>query len=874
MAAFRIPVLPTNAPRAPQPTVLNLPLQPHQLRTLHRCLAVERNPAFAASNFNTFLNYEVKGGCLADGVGMGKTAVILAMIVSEPADNTKGANLVVAPSHLLRQWATEASKFCGDDGVHVKVIEGVDAYVAAAKLGHVNNRTLVLVDAKDVLKQERVHYDFRKAFKLGKNRLGNDVVVEKHLDEGTRQRYKNAAVFVSQGYKGPLFVGPLFMPEQHTESGHKPWRRLVLDEVQDVCASDATYRHDIPCHPHRPYTRDAFLQLSRSATNVWLVTATPFPNGEQSAYANHALLGFKRLDLRIGKGNSVLEDDHPFEHIKRKLYVRNPERERAEVVTKNLKVEDITIDTPALSVERAVLSAVQLLEGGDGAGASSSASWPTADVILTCGHVFAQQRIQDYINFRYGSIDSWAHDAEQLLKRTLNKHKLDAAVATQKLKDTTSAVRLVEALLETHAFRQFVVYMETNRSVAIPESLVQDVLGDEPSMRTESVGWYDEPDGDMDYRIVSGYEQISEWIATNLRAHDTDSGDVKARHFLERSRRVAGRTAKLLHSTNVLVERTSKAVEILSEARARGKENDTKAFTDEERVIATRYGSKVCALRKFLLGIPKDAQAVVFSYNDEVLRRAQTCLTQAGIRVQASFAGTSDAMASAISCFSKGAEICQVLMCSSLRGAAGANLQHAKNLILMDVPGVALDSAVANETQAMGRVLRMGQTGPVQIVRFAMDGSCERSLWSTCQHARSKNSRAFEDEEAYKCEAPSITFPSVAVPSVGADEGDDDDDACVVAEVLSFDEVQERKRKAAEASGMMVDLIDGNQSSAGAGGVGFVPPSSKKPKADPERHKHRLSSQFAPPAPAGPSAANATKSVRVKDEPDECTVIE
>ena len=92
--------------------------------------------------------------------------------------------------------------------------------------------------------------------------------------------------------------------------------------------------------------------------------------------------------------------------------------------------------------------------------------------------------------------------------------------------------------------------------------------------------------------------------------------------------------------------------------------------------------------------------------------------------------------------------------------------------------------------------------------------------------------------------------------------------------MLSFDEVQERKRKAAEASGMMVDLIDGNQSSAGAGGVGFVPPSSKKPKADPERHKHRLSSQFAPPAPAGPSAANATKSVRVKDEPDECTVIE
>ena len=55
--------------------------------------------------------------------------------------------------------------------------------------------------------------------------------------------------------------------------------------------------------------------------------------------------------------------------------------------------------------------------------------------------------------------------------------------------------------------------------------------------------------------------------------------------------------------------------------------------------------------------------------------------------------------------------------------------------------------------------------------------------------------------------------------------------------MLSFDEVQERKRKAAEASGMMVDLIeDANQSSGaalGAGGSGVVSPPSKKNKPKP-----------------------------------------
>ena len=69
----------------------------------------------------------------------------------------------------------------------------------------------------------------------------------------------------------------------------------------------------------------------------------------------------------------------------------------------------------------------------------------------------------------------------------------------------------------------------------------------------------------------------------------------------------------------------------------------------------------------------------------------------------------------------------------------------------------------------------------------------------------------------------------------------------MVAEVLSFDEVQERKRKAAEASGMMVDLIeDANQSSGaalGAGGSGGVvsPPSKKnKPKPAAVRRSPRM----------------------------------
>ena len=79
---------------------------PHQKRALHRMLSIERDPHFLRDSFTgkslgTFLDYEVKGGCLCDAVGVGKTATVLALICSEPRNSNLGPNLVVLPDHLL-----------------------------------------------------------------------------------------------------------------------------------------------------------------------------------------------------------------------------------------------------------------------------------------------------------------------------------------------------------------------------------------------------------------------------------------------------------------------------------------------------------------------------------------------------------------------------------------------------------------------------------------------------------------------------------------------------------------------------------------------------------------------------------------------------
>ena len=70
---LKIPILPPNSPQASQPIGLKVPLHPHQLRALHRCLLIESDGSLSGE-FNDGYDYKSRGGALADAVGMGKTA--------------------------------------------------------------------------------------------------------------------------------------------------------------------------------------------------------------------------------------------------------------------------------------------------------------------------------------------------------------------------------------------------------------------------------------------------------------------------------------------------------------------------------------------------------------------------------------------------------------------------------------------------------------------------------------------------------------------------------------------------------------------------------------------------------------------------------
>lgn len=170
---------------------------------------------------------------------------------------------------------------------------------------------------EDLLATTKYDYDFRIV------RHNGEIL---KLTNEELQKYKMAAIYVSSGYKGPIWVSKLHMPD-------KPWRRVMFEEVQDLV--------EVGMDAH-----SCFLQLTNKSKNVWLITATPFPKGAVSLKANNELLGFKRLQL-FGSGNPMpthaLPPTHPFERIKRKLYLRNPEPVRQAAISGKIDVNEVMV---------------------------------------------------------------------------------------------------------------------------------------------------------------------------------------------------------------------------------------------------------------------------------------------------------------------------------------------------------------------------------------------------------------------------------------------------------------------------------------------------------------------------------------------------
>jgi hypothetical protein len=223
-AALKVPILPHDSPEAPQPVEIKVtvPLHPHQLRALHRCLLIETDGSLSG-DFGVRHDYKSRGGCLADAVGMGKTATSIGMVLAADKGNG-GDTLVVAPGHLIPQWKHEIEKFSDD----IEVLVGKQEYESRASFPTQKGRRIVLIDVDTILNEKRLWYNFRRVFDSpgGAQRTSS-------FDRQTMETYKTAALFCVRSPRGPcsydgwVYTGKLHIPL-------RPWRRVIFDDIQDL----------------------------------------------------------------------------------------------------------------------------------------------------------------------------------------------------------------------------------------------------------------------------------------------------------------------------------------------------------------------------------------------------------------------------------------------------------------------------------------------------------------------------------------------------------------------------------------------------------------------------------------------------------------
>ncbi|TYZ57334.1 hypothetical protein PybrP1_002927 [[Pythium] brassicae (nom. inval.)] len=826
---FKVPFLPLTSPEEPTPAAFRpgLPLYAHQRRSLRRMVQIEaRDMQVARFNFG-MLDYFAKGGCLADDIGMGKTATMLALIVAEPVNVELGGNLLVAPSHLLAQWELEVNKFVQPGEIHVVV--GLRKYLSMDS-AEISNRTLVLVGVEEAVASRAHFYHFRNIYPREVGARGNPMAV----DPDAALEYQEAAKFVSKAYSGLVWVSSLHIPA-------KPWRRVIFEEVQDLV------------QPGKE-SQDCFIQLTRRCEHTWLITATPFPEKAASIYANNQLLGFKRLRL--------MPHDPAFDEIKRKLYLRNCAQVKQDAITNKIKVSETYISVKLhprelllYKTERILAAdkgddaldlAADVASGGAGkqdnaAAAQAAREDPTgerSDVWLekydtarqSCVHVGISDRI---IERERARTEGPPLPALVAVKDPAEVYKNEMYHLSRQLALTTARQKEVDAMEAATRNTVAICKAITNQVYLTVAQCFEDTDASGLARFFNRGG-----ETDAGFRMLQSHHAASgsfNFEPTDLLLFSED----EIEHYLRKhwdSQAAVARLCAIMEST--LTERcprTRAAIENrLADLVACLEMKKAEAAADDaaHAVAIPFFGSKITHLVEYLSRLER-IKVVIFTMWPAALKVIENALLANNISC-AKFLQhqSSEVKASHVLSFLNGDT--EALLLNSLTSASGINLQVASHVIFLDPVGYSAAQASTLEQQAIGRVLRMGQpNSEVFVVRFVAEQTMEAALYdeihATTQRALAASESFFDGEReqanAYVCEDFDKPFRRVVRMEIrgaaGVARGSErdgesgkkavesaDDDEFEMAGAMSLEEAINHRVEVAAAVGVVFDLTE------------------------------------------------------------------
>ena len=796
-AALRVPILPHTSPEADQPKGLKLPLRPHQLRALNRCLVIEEDGSLQ-NDFGHKFAFKSRGGCLADEVGTGKTATSIGLVLSGKGE---GDTLVVAPKHLIPQWKHEIAKFVEQNAV--EVLLGIKEYEKKGSYPSYKPR-IVLVDSESVLNEKKLWYDWRRVFQ-GPN--GPQIKVNSE----TMEKYKKGALFSVRSPKGPcsytgwVFIGSLHMPQ-------RPWRRVIFDEVQDLVEDGTESQKNL-------------LQLTRTAQNVWLLSATPFPHGNRSVYANHELLGFCRLNMNV-EVDHPLPPDHTFEIIKSKLYIRSPPHVRDQAVNTTVtrhteNVTSLDLEKRFYKLEEASIRDQNLSNDNKFSQAYNSLREMTVhpESSQELRKVFSKYSKKEYIRGVSTTVAGAAQRAvKQASSRLQEIRQLDLEGMQLECSNIAKSLRVVEKVKH---FRSTTPLIASVFHGAITADTIRERKDKERKLIHDEYCSCDFPRGpacqankSIHFRVIQEQDRWGRYIgpAFLTKLDDVskyiveDLEDERTIQYEERSINAMSQYLQIMKGLS-----TSKARKLEKyreekrhlEMRIHTLEAsaDTAKDRDEDE-LAKRHGSKPAALTRYLQKIvDKGEQVIVFSFWHDTLKLIQQTLKKN--KLDSVFCD-GRSTATSIEKFTSGHV--PIILLSAKSKASGANLQCATHVILLDPTGSSGEHGNTLEEQAIGRAVRMGQTQPVAVTRFCVTGTLEEDLFDEIDRAREKrNIRAMDT--SYVIQSATKLAEKVEIC--------EDCDIEVTAAMSKLDRL-DQDLKEAEANGDVIELLDSDSEDEGS----------------------------------------------------------
>ena len=171
---------------------------------------------------------------------------------------------------------------------------------------------------------------------------------------------------------------------------------------------------------------------------------------------------------------------------------------------------------------------------------------------------------------------------------------------------------------------------------------------------------------------------------------------------------------------------------------------------------ATHHSPKLDEFREVIreLVLEEDRKVVVFSEYERMTDLAGKVLSQLGIGFVSLHGGVPSPKRGALISRFRDDPACRVFL-STDAGGVGLNLQSASAVINFEPPW-----NPARLEQRIGRVHRLGQQHPVQVIQFLTTGSIEERVWETIQVKKSLFAGVFDSPQA------EISFASLGKKSV------------------------------------------------------------------------------------------------------------